>query len=87
MAKDLFGKTRNIDKPYAEYLVHDIIYRILKTYKMASNETGHYDRWFTAGCSPMTNGNWEYGDMYKKDILKYGNLINAEKDWIKTYHD
>ena len=48
MAKNIFGKTRDINKPYAEYLVGDIVYRILKTYKMAKNEN-KFDRWFTVG--------------------------------------
>ena len=29
MAKNIFGKTRDINKPYAEYLVGNIVYRIL----------------------------------------------------------
>ena len=44
MAKNIFGKTRDINKPYAEYLVGDIVYRILKTYKMAKNETKFPDK-------------------------------------------
>ena len=87
MAKNIFGKTRDINKPYAEYQAGNITYRILKTYKMANNETSHYDILYTAAKSPMTYDQWEYGDMYKNDILKYGHLINAEKDWFKTYHD
>ena len=68
MAKNLFGKRRDLNKPYAEYQAGNITYRILKTYKMASNETSHYDIWYTAAKSPMTYDQWEYGDMYKNDI-------------------
>jgi len=87
MAKNIFGKTRDINKPYAEYLVGDIVYRILKTYKMAKNENNKFDRWFTVGKSPMTFGEWEYGDMYKNDILKFGILVKCDDEWRKIYHE
>ena len=33
MAKNIFGKTRDINKPYAEYLVGNIFYRIVSSIK------------------------------------------------------
>tara|TARA_R110000744_G_C18868187_1_gene504917 strand:+ start:220 stop:468 length:249 start_codon:yes stop_codon:yes gene_type:complete len=78
MAKNIFGKSRAIDKPYAIYQNAIGDYHILKTYKIAKNETNHYDRW-------MTYCNGEYGDMYKKDIVDNSILIKADKDWLNTY--
>ena len=86
MAKNIFGKTRNLDKPYAEYQCGSITYRILKTYKMASNETSQFDRWFTAGKSPMSYDQWEYGDMYIAELMSMNpELTQATDEWRKTY--
>ena len=79
MAKNIFGKTRDINKPYAEYLVGDIVYRILKTYKMEKNED-NFSRWFTS-C------NGDYGDEYKVNILDNCLLIHCTKEWFETYHN
>ena len=78
MAKNIFGKSRAIDKPYAIYRHAIGDYHILKTYKMAKNETNKYDRWFV-----YCNG--DYGDMYKNDIINNSVLIKADTNWSSTY--
>ena len=78
MAKNIFGKSRSIDKPYAIYRNGIGDYHILKTYKMAKNENHQYDRWFV-----FCNG--DFGDMYKKDILEHSFLIKADSEWVNTY--
>jgi hypothetical protein len=78
MAKNIFGKSRPINKPYAIYRNGIGDYQILKTYKMAKNETNQYDRWFV-----YCNG--DYGDMYKKDIVDNSILIQADTDWLNAY--
>jgi len=78
MAKNIFNKTRAIDKPYAVYRNPIGDYHILKTYKMAKNENHQYDRWFV-----YCNG--DYGDMYKNDILEHSFLIKADPEWMDAY--
>ena len=78
MAKNIFSKSREVNKPYAIYRNGIGDYQILKTYKMAKNETNQYDRWFV-----YCNG--DYGDMYKKDIVDNSILIQADTDWLNAY--
>ena len=78
MAKNIFGKSRPVNKPYAIYRNGIGDYQILKTYKIAKNETSQHDRW-------MVYCNGDYGDMYKKDIVDNSILIKADKDWLNTY--
>ena len=54
MAKNIFGKMRSIDKPYAVYRSPIGKHFILKTHKMAKNED-NFSRWFIS-C------NGDYGD-------------------------
>ena len=68
--------------PYA----HEI--RVLKTYKLAKNETGdQHARWYTVAKSPMTYGSWEYGDTYRKDVTDNFRLTYASPEFIEAYRD
>lgn len=71
--KNLCAKTRKVDKPYEIYqspLASDWEWRVLKKYQNPENEKKNpYARWFCAVKSPMTYGEWEYGDTYISDIL------------------
>ena len=78
MAKNIFGKSRVVDNPYAIYRNSIGDYQILKTYKMAKNETNQYDRWFV-----YCNG--DYGDMYKIDIVMNSRLVKADPEWLDAY--
>ena len=73
MSKNPLGKSRKVENPYATFKAivrgDEFEIRILKTYKLAKNETNDpYARWFTVAKSPMTFGSWEYGDSYRKEI-------------------
>ena len=89
--KNDFGKTREVDKPYAVYksnLLPDWEWRVLKTYKSKeSEEKDSYARWFCAVKSPMTYGSWEYGDTYISDILQVSRcyLVDSTKEWNEKY--
>ena len=85
--KNECGKTRKLEDPYEVWECRmdmgfgDIInieYRILKKYKNPENEAKDPSaRWFTAAKSDATFGNWEYGDMYAKDIISSGRRIDV----------
>ena len=69
--KNKMSKSRKVDNPYMIYQTPDRSWewRVLKTYQTPEHElTNQYARWFCAVKSPMTYGDWEYGDVYCKDI-------------------
>jgi hypothetical protein len=82
--KNTMGKTRKVDNPYEIYrsdYLPNWEWRVLKKYQNPENEKNNpYARWFCAVKSPMTYGDWEYGDVYVKDILVdvKGYKINME---------
>lgn len=70
--KNLCGKTRKVDKPYEIWMRPDWEWRVLKKWQSPSKEkTNQYARWFCAVKSPMTYGDYEYGDVYVNDIKTY----------------
>ena len=93
MAKNSFGKTKEIGSSYATYRVENpingmyFVWKILKTYQVKGNEDKNLNaRWFVACKSPMTHGSWEYGDTYIKDIMSVRpTLINATDEWRFNY--
>lgn len=85
---NLFGKTRNIDEPYAVYKDGTgWEWRVLKTYKQPKSEAKDpYARWFVAATSPhMHEGQFEYGDTYAAEIKQYGRVAMAETEWVDAY--
>ena len=88
MSKNPLGKSRKVENPYATFKAGEFEIRILKTYKLAKNETNDpYARWFTVAKSPMTFGSWEYGDNYRKEITDNFRLTYASPEFSKAYPD
>jgi hypothetical protein len=70
--KNLCGKTRNVDNPYEIWanLEGTWEWRVLKKYQNEENEKKNpLARWFCAVKSPYTYGDFEYGDVYVRDIM------------------
>jgi hypothetical protein len=82
-----FRKAAPLDAPYATYVnSQGWEWRILKTYKQPSSEQKDpYARWFVAARSPLTYGDWEYGDTYKQEIIRHGRLHTATPEWKEAY--
>tara|TARA_R100000664_G_scaffold15052_1_gene23449 strand:- start:59 stop:343 length:285 start_codon:yes stop_codon:yes gene_type:complete len=92
MSKNPLGKSRKVENPYATFKAivrgDEFEIRILKTYKLAKNETNDpYARWFTVAKSPMTFGSWEYGDSYRKEITDNFRLTYASPEFSEAYPD
>ena len=90
MPRTNFGKTRTHENPYAIYSDgKGWEWRVLKTYKHSSKEGDDpYARWYTSVTSPlMHGGSYEYGDTYCKEVLKYGKIVIADKEWLEEYSD
>ena len=87
MTKNLFGKSRPKENPYATYKLGDWEWRVLKTYQRKDKEDINPNAsWFVAVRTPMTHGGWDMGDTYIKDIMKDNpELIQATPEWSKTY--
>jgi hypothetical protein len=69
MAKNLCGKTRDINDPYEVWVRGDWEWRVLKKYKSPESEAKDpYARWFVAAKSPMTYGSYDLGDEYAANV-------------------
>ena len=88
MTKNLFGKSRPKENPYATYTLDDWEWRVLKTnQRKAKEETNPNASWFVAVRTPMTYGGWDMGDTYVNDIMEHNpELVQATEEWNKTYN-
>jgi len=84
-----FGKTRDMENPYATYRGHyGWEWRVLKTYQRPDKEEDNqYARWFCAVKSPFTFDSFEMGDTYISDVLAQSLLVDASKEWVEHYVD
>ena len=83
--KNLCNKERKVDNPYEIWqnaFMPGWEWRVLKKWQADDNKP--YARYFCAVKSPMTYGEWEYGDTYVTDIKQTGAYKLSEKD-MKTY--
>ena len=82
-----FAKTRPVTQPYAILKGRDgWEWRVLKTYRTPDNEgKNEYSRWMVAARSPHTYGEFEMGDTYTCEVLRYGRLVAAEPEWQAAY--
>lgn len=87
MPRTTFGKTRDLETPYATYAnSQGWVWKVLKTYKHSKAEAKDpYARWFVAAKSPLSDDRYEYGDTYAKEIKQYGTLVDADPDWMDQY--
>jgi len=70
--KNECGKIRKVDEPYEIWQAGNWEWRVLKKYQTPEKEkTNEYARWFCAVKSPMTYGDFEYGDVYVSDVTMY----------------
>ena len=90
MTKNLLGKSRTKDKPYAIWqgfgAFGDTEVRLLKTYQIPSNEQkNQYARWFVAVKSDYTYGSFDIGDSYIRDLLEGMTLKQADPLFTEQY--
>lgn len=81
--KNLCGRTRKVTDPYEIWQSPDGSWewRVLKKWQSPDNEKNNpYARWYCAVKSPMTYGDWEYGDTYVKDVVTYARLVKGSPD-------
>jgi len=89
--KNLLGKARKTDTPYAIYKGQgpfgETEMRLLKTYSIPANEVkNQYARWFVAVKTPMTYGSYDMGDSYIRDAI-YGLKLTYASDEYRQQYD
>ena len=92
MAKNLMGKSRNVQTPYAIYkgqLPHpfgDTEMRLLKTYQVPANECKNsFARWSVAVKTDMTHGSYDMGDSYIRYAIYGLTLTYASEEYKQQY--
>tara|TARA_R100000935_G_scaffold23928_1_gene43350 strand:+ start:122 stop:415 length:294 start_codon:yes stop_codon:yes gene_type:complete len=90
MAKNLMGKSRTKDNPYAIYKGQgpfgDTEMLLLKTYQVPANECkNEYAKWFVATKTDMTHGSYDMGDSYIRDAIYGLNLTYASEEYRQQY--
>ena len=90
MTKNLLGKSRTKDKPYAIWqgfgAFGDTEVRLLKTYQKPSNESKNpYARWFVAVRSDHTYGSFDMGDSYISEVTQGLTLKQADPLFTEQY--
>tara|TARA_R110000822_G_scaffold98462_1_gene222773 strand:+ start:738 stop:1013 length:276 start_codon:yes stop_codon:yes gene_type:complete len=90
MAKNLLGKSRKKDNPYAVFKGEgpfgETEMLLLKTYQIPSKEReNQYARWFVAVKTPMTYGSHDMGDSYIKEATMGLTLTYASPEFKEQY--
>jgi len=67
-------KSRDVDNPWEIWKGYGPLegweWRVLKKWQSPKKEIcNQYARWFCAVKSPMTYDSWEYGDVYRHDVI------------------
>ena len=89
-AKNLLGKSRPTDKPYAIFKGYgpfgETEVRLLKTYQLPAKEKENpYARWFVAVKTDMTYGSYDMGDSYIKEAIMGLTRVYADPLYLEQY--
>jgi hypothetical protein len=87
--KNLFGKMRSKEDPYAIYEgigpMGQTEVRVLKTYQTYEKESANpYARWMVAVKTDMTFGSYDMGDSYL-DVIRGLKLVKSSDEWREVY--
>jgi|TARA_R110000787_G_scaffold70865_1_gene157713 hypothetical protein len=90
MAKNLLGKSRKKDNPYAVFKGEgpfgETEMLLLKTYQIPTKERENvYARWFVAVKTPMTYGSHDMGDSYIREATMGLTLTYASPEYKEQY--
>jgi len=90
MTKNLLGKSRKTNAPYAVFKGNgpfgETEMRLLKTYQVPANEAkNQYARWFVAVKTPMTYGSYDMGDSYIREATMGLTLSWASDEYLEQY--
>ncbi len=81
--KNVCGKTKTANNPYEVWVDENSgwEWRVLKKYQAPHKEaTNKFARWFCAVKSPFTRGEFEYGDVYVREIIEHARMQERNYD-------
>lgn len=81
MSKNPYNKQRPLDNPYEVWVNNRAgwEWRVLRKYQTPENEVKNkYARWFCAVKSPFTQGSWDIGDVYVREIKDLATKVKQE---------
>ena len=89
-AKNLLGKSRKTDTPYAIFKGYgpfgETEVRLLKTYQLPAKEKENpYARWFVAVKTDMTYGSYDMGDSYIREATMGLTRVYADPLYLEQY--
>jgi len=90
MAKNLMGKTRSVQLPYATFKGHGPFgqteMHVLKAYQVPANEAKNkYAKWMVAVKSDMTHGSYDMGDSYIREATMGLTLVDYSDAYAEQY--
>ena len=90
MAKNLLGKSRPVQDPYAIYEGYGPFGNtemcLIKTYQVPANECKNsFARWSVAVKTDMTHGSYDMGDSYIRDAIYGLTLTYASEEYKQQY--
>ena len=85
-AKNPFGKTRDVEDPYAVYTgPAGFVWKVLKTKQRPDLEKKNaHATWFVAAQSDFTFGSYDMGDEYAPNVRPY-TLVSCTDEWREHY--
>jgi len=89
-AKNLLGKSRKTDTPYAIFKGYgpfgETEMRLLKTYQLPAKEKDNqYARWFVTVKSEVTYGGYDMGDSYIREATMGLTRVYADPLYLEQY--
>ena len=89
-AKNLLGKGRKTDTPYAIFKGYgpfgETEMRLLKTYQLPAKEKDNqYARWFVTVKSEVTYGGYDMGDSYIREATMGLTRVYADPLYLEQY--
>ena len=90
MSKNLMGKTRNIQNPYAIFKGMGVFghteVRLLKAYQTPDKESSNvHARWMVAVKTDATHGGYDMGDSYVNEAVRGLELVDFSDEYGKQY--
>ena len=90
MAKNLLGKSRPVQDPYAIFEgmgpFGNTEMRLIKTYQVPANENkNQYAKWMVAVKTDMTHGSYDMGDSYIREATMGLTLVDYSDAYAEQY--
>ena len=91
MTKNLMGKTRKLDDPYATFKGMGVFglteVQLLKAYQTPAKESSNvHARWMVAIKTDATHGGYDMGDSYVNEAVRGLTLVECSDEYAQQYN-